>query len=330
MSTAILTQAYPGHANRSLFDSLVRSACTMQLRAAHASELAGAQLKNVQLGAVNLVHYRAVGIHTAERTRGHIIEDRARYFFMCVPLGARYTVTYRGHVEEVPPQSFVLLSSDTPFRTEQCGVTLQSEFAAAVVRLPAAPLRSRIAGIDDLCGRSIPMPPGLASAIGATVQWALAVNSLDEQSAHSIGAGLFDMICDYVDQVYRSTAFAEQGRTSLDRTYERARSFIEQNLRSPTLSVADVAKHCGVSTRYLQLAFASQLESAAHVIRERRLQKCRQALLDQAQSRRSVIEIAASWGFTDACHFSRTYKMRFGVAPSVDRSSLSMTPPHSS
>jgi AraC-like DNA-binding protein len=292
----------------------------MRLRARDEREIAGAQLRYVQLGSVNLVHYRAVGVHTAERTRAHILKDAARYFFLCIPLGARYMFSYRGHVGEVPRESFVLLSSDTPFVTEQSGLTPDAEFAAAVVRLPATPLRHRIPTIDDLCGHFIPMAPGLSGAIRSAVDWTMNMGStLDGQSARSIGAGLFGMICDYAEQISSSRTYAQHSRSSLERTLERAKAYIEENLSNASLTAADVARHCRISTRYLQTAFAAHCESASHYIRERRLQQCRQALQDESLAHRSVIEIAASWGFTDPCHFSRAYKARFGIAPSLDR-----------
>lgn len=291
----------------------------MRLHTAHQSEMARARLRYVQLGSVNLVHYRATGLHIAERTRAHILQDDARYFFLCIPLAARYTVHYRGQTEDVPSQSFVLLSSDTPFITEQCGLTRNAEFSAAVVRLPAAPLRLRIPTIDDLCGHFLPMAPAMSSAIRSTVDWALDLGSLDAQSGRSVGAGLFAMICDYAEQVTNTRSYVPHGRTSLERTLERAKAFIEENLSNASLTATDVATHCHISTRYLQTAFASQSESASHYIRERRLQQCQQSLRDHLLAHRSVIEIAASWGFTDPCHFSRAYKSRFGIAPSVDR-----------
>ena len=43
--------------------------------------------------------------------------------------------------------------------------------------------------------------------------------------------------------------------------------------------------------------------------------RCRDALVDPAFRHTSVSEIAYEWGFNDAAHFSRTFKVRFGVSP---------------
>lgn len=321
MSTAGLTRASCGYESRMLLDSLASTACAMRLGAREETDILRARFNYVRLGSVNLLHYRAMGFHMAERTRAHILQDDARYFLLCIPLCARYTVSYRGHVEEVPSRSFVFLPTDTPFETIQRGMTRHSEFEAAVLRLPAAPLRTRIPTIDDLCGHFIRMTPSMAGAIRATLDWALSVGTLDEATGEAVGAGLLEMFCAYAERTADVSAKVRQGRSSLERTLERAKAFIEAHLADASLSATDVARYCRVSTRYLHTAFASQSDSAWHYIRERRLQRCQQALRDDAQSHRTVAEIAASWGLTDPCHFSKAYKSRFGVAPSGDRRS---------
>ncbi|MET0660271.1 MAG: helix-turn-helix domain-containing protein [Steroidobacteraceae bacterium] len=319
MSTASLIRASCGYESRMMLDWVASGACAMRLGAREAVDMEQARFTFLRLGCVNLLHYRAVGLHTGERTRAHILQDDAPFFLLCVPIGARYTVSYRGHVENAPAQSFVFLSTDTPFVTVQRGMTQQSSFATAVLRLPAAPLRQRIATIDDLCGHFIPMAPGMATAMRSTFDWALGVGSVDECTGNAIGAGLFETICAYAEQTAHLHVPVRHNRSSLERTLERARGFIEENLADANLSTADVARYCRVSTRYLHRAFTAQDESASHYIRERRLQRCQQALHDPALAHRTVFEIAASWGFADPCHFSKAYKLRFGIAPSLDR-----------
>ncbi len=46
-----------------------------------------------------------------------------------------------------------------------------------------------------------------------------------------------------------------------------------------------------------------------------RLEKCRAALVDPAQTSRRVSDIAYAWGYTDLAHFSHRFKERFGVSP---------------
>jgi AraC-like DNA-binding protein len=54
-------------------------------------------------------------------------------------------------------------------------------------------------------------------------------------------------------------------------------------------------------------------------IRSRRLERCRRDLLDPALATRTVEAIGERWGLTDAAHFSRVFRRRFGAPPAEYR-----------
>ncbi|MFK4273172.1 helix-turn-helix transcriptional regulator [Streptomyces milbemycinicus] len=93
---------------------------------------------------------------------------------------------------------------------------------------------------------------------------------------------------------------------------QAAKNLAEQRLADADLSSAMLARELNVSVRTLQRAFAAGGESVTAYIRERRLELARQAL---SASRLAVSEIAAHWQFADSSHFSRSFKQRYGLAP---------------
>jgi AraC-like DNA-binding protein len=90
--------------------------------------------------------------------------------------------------------------------------------------------------------------------------------------------------------------------------------YMEQRLDDPELTPVAIADRFGVSVRCLQRAFNERQLTVAGWCRARRLAKCRAELADP-RSRRTVTDIAFSWGFSDAAHFSRLFKETFGVSP---------------
>jgi AraC-like DNA-binding protein len=54
-------------------------------------------------------------------------------------------------------------------------------------------------------------------------------------------------------------------------------------------------------------------------IRQRRLERCRQDLLDPALADWSVAAIAARWGLTNAGHFSHMFRVAYGLPPAEYR-----------
>jgi AraC family transcriptional activator of tynA and feaB len=75
------------------------------------------------------------------------------------------------------------------------------------------------------------------------------------------------------------------------------RTAIESRLSDPTLDPASVAEAAGVSVRYANALLAEQDTSIMRLIRTRRLARCRMALEDPLQNRRTVSDIAYGWGF---------------------------------
>jgi AraC-like DNA-binding protein len=95
----------------------------------------------------------------------------------------------------------------------------------------------------------------------------------------------------------------------------RIHAYIDSHLGDPGLSPAVVAAAHHISLRYLHKLFEPEPHGVAGLIRQRRLERCRDGLLDPAQADRPVAGIAARWGFSSAAHFSRVFRDAYGMPP---------------
>jgi AraC-like DNA-binding protein len=93
------------------------------------------------------------------------------------------------------------------------------------------------------------------------------------------------------------------------------KKFIKQHLSDPDLSLQLIAKSKKISIRYLHWLFSSEEVTASQFIIQSRLERCRLDLQNESMAKRSVSEIAYSWGFNDPSHFSKRYKDAFGISP---------------
>lgn len=79
----------------------------------------------------------------------------------------------------------------------------------------------------------------------------------------------------------------------------------------------DIAGKLKISQRQVQRLFNRHLNARPHEYARRcRLERAKQLIV---HSRLSVTEIAMATGFVSASHFSRRYRMHFGVSPTADR-----------
>jgi AraC family transcriptional activator of tynA and feaB len=96
--------------------------------------------------------------------------------------------------------------------------------------------------------------------------------------------------------------------------------YIDGHVRDPNVSVQTVAERIGVTTRYLQLLFAEAGDCISEYIKRERLRGCLLDLRDANLDQQSITEIAFSWGFNSAAHFSSSFKKEFGLSPRDYRS----------
>jgi len=96
----------------------------------------------------------------------------------------------------------------------------------------------------------------------------------------------------------------------------RILTYMEAHYADSELSPEKIAKATGISTRYLHSLFQGRGTTVLKWVWERRLKAAREDLLDPTQMKTRISEIAYRRGFNDSAHFSRSFRERFGIAPS--------------
>ncbi|PVE20951.1 AraC family transcriptional regulator [Microvirga sp. KLBC 81] len=94
----------------------------------------------------------------------------------------------------------------------------------------------------------------------------------------------------------------------------RIEQYIRQRLGPESLSADNIARACGISTRYLHELFRGTGMTLAEWVRNQRLQACREALSNPHENE-SIAQIAYAWGFGDQAQLSRLFKAKFGLSP---------------
>ncbi len=95
----------------------------------------------------------------------------------------------------------------------------------------------------------------------------------------------------------------------------RMRGFIEQNLHRADLDGTMIAGAFSMSPRSVRDVFAAHATTPGRYILARRLERARILLVEPAQHRRPIGDIAYAAGFSDLSYFSRSFRAAFGQSP---------------
>ncbi|MEA2868557.1 MAG: hypothetical protein QOE39_3272, partial [Bradyrhizobium sp.] len=198
-------------------------------------------------------------------------------------------------------------------------VAFQRDMRAIVLSVTAESFGGRKIGLPDCRDASIVSSGGLAEVLRRTLEaTSEALETLSPEAWNTIRLSLAEMLLTLSRQKLSSAIEAIGIGTQaalLHRIYEA----IERKLGDPDITPARIAQMEGISERYLQKLFETTGDSFTHYLRERRLQRCWADLANPAEAHRSVSDIAFGCGFSDAAHFSRSFRDRFGLSPTAFR-----------
>jgi AraC-like DNA-binding protein len=91
---------------------------------------------------------------------------------------------------------------------------------------------------------------------------------------------------------------------------------ILRNLSREGFSVEEIAKHLGVTPRYVQKLFESEGITFSEFLLDQRLASVHRMLRNPRFNALSITAVAFEAGFSDLSHFNRSFRRRYGESPS--------------
>lgn len=253
----------------------------------------------------------AADAHSVHRTESLIREASQHYFkFTLVERGAGMIVQ-GGRETALTSGDMTFYDTDRPYSLICADGTRISVvmFPKELLALPA-----------DLTARMTATKLGADSPIGAIVRPYVAslssgISDMPAHPARRLCRGAIDMIATLIEDGLGGQTTASPH----DALLRRVLDYIDEHLVSPDLSPPAIAAAHFISVRHLHALFNDQGTTVSTVIRNRRLERCYDQLIDPRAAERSVTAIALDNGFVDAAHFSRTFRAHYGVPPSAVR-----------
>jgi len=267
-----------------------------------------AELRIGQLGPVKLARL-TVDKCSVERRQSHIVRNSPRLYNFLLQAEGASTFYHCGKEAQLEAGDFVLCDTGLPhyFLTHDHSVTV-------MVRVAGEVLRSYLPTPEQFCGQQLGRATGVTGTVAAMVR------ELSAGIGGGLEAGCEDRVARYllemISMSYTMGAVRAEEASAI--AWQRRKDviqYIEDNLRDPELSPAGISAGLRVSPRYLRTVFAPGGEKMSAYILRRRLEECARQMANPAWHAHTLTEIAFSWGFNSAAHFTRTFHEKFGMAP---------------
>ncbi|MFF4623423.1 helix-turn-helix domain-containing protein [Nonomuraea jabiensis] len=215
--------------------------------------------------------------------------------------GRQEPCPYAGDIEFCDPRR-----PEFPLCGHPCAVT--------ILRLPRRSLGIAESNLSGIHGARLSCAEGAHALV---VRLLPALVSEPECRGTRIGNRLARSAVDLLAVLVTEWALEQRAEVADERaqTLARIRDFIELHLSDPDLSPESIASAHHISVRSLHKLFRSEGVTVSQWVRQRRLESCQRELAS-ASRHLTVAAVARRWGFASHSHFSRAFRVAYGVAPS--------------
>lgn len=215
------------------------------------------------------------------------------------------------------PGALAVVAGGTPY-----SINYTAKGSRLILRVPHQIFHERVLGrqIHEF-GAKIYTGDGLPRiVIDLLTSLSNEANELNETEQYTVADSLLELI----GSVFRSQNGLDsenQGSAQAARMC-RILSYLEENYSDHELTPAKVASANAVSVRHLHNLFRQSGMTVCKWIWDRRLKSAREDLIDPSMNGKTISDIAYGKGFNDSAHFSRAFKGRFGISPSMLRNKM--------
>jgi AraC-like DNA-binding protein len=243
------------------------------------------------------------------RTPDLIARASEDHFLVSIQTRGRGVVSQDGRDAVLAPGDFALYDSTRPYQ-----LTFDDDFQQFVLKLPGPTLRTALRNTQQLTATRVCGDRGAGHLMIQMIRTlADDIASLAPESAAAVADSVAQILVAGLAALPAARQVPVSHLTAYHR--EQIKALVRSRLGDPELGVAQIAQALRLSPSTLHRAWAGEPCSLTDWIWSQRLDAARRDLCDPAMAARSVSEIAFARGFSDAAHFSRAFRARFGCAP---------------
>ncbi|AFM28029.1 helix-turn-helix domain-containing protein [Desulfomonile tiedjei] len=245
---------------------------------------------------------------TVNRRKKDIARSNDDCFLLGVQLKNKVYVIQHDRIAELDPGDFAIYSSTEPYQ-----LLCPRSYKQLVFQFPKSDLLARLPNCELLMARKVSRGNEIGRLVsGSLVDFSRIIGNTDEVVQHYMKDTVLDLIATGLASLENSTFELSRPEQHL---MLRAKSYIHANLGNSDLSREMVAKAMGMSVRRLSGIFSKEGTTITAYIRFMRLERIARDLLNDLFHRQSISEIAFRWGFNNLQHFSKVFRIQYGMSP---------------
>jgi AraC-like DNA-binding protein len=184
------------------------------------------------------------------------------------------------------------------------------------IRLPMRAMSPLIADLDAAYGRAIPADH---RALALLVRYLGILEEVESFAEPDLRRQVVTHVHDLIALVIGATQGAAEiakGRGARAARLRAIKQDIAARLGEPDLSATAIAAWHGLNPRYVQRLFESEGTTFTDYLLAQRLALAHRVLTDPRCAGRKISATAFEAGFNDLSYFNRTFRRRYGMAPS--------------
>jgi len=250
----------------------------------------------------------------AQRTQRHVSKASEDDFLISFQVENQCRVRQYGREALLVPGSFALYSSTTPYT-----LSFKEDFHQFVIQMPREVLARHLIEPEKYAAITMNANTGLGLVLKDFIFSLAGELSTEEVNPSDVlSENLVSLIALSFSSTVVQSGLIDTG-CAKEILVRRIKNFIESNIFSPGLNNKRIAESQGISVRYLNKLFQDKEESIHEMIVNKRLSTANELLSSVNDTRPTIESVAYRVGFSDASHFSRAFKMRYGICPSSVR-----------
>lgn len=242
------------------------------------------------------------------RSERQIAKDREDDLLVSVQLRGTTDLLQDGRKALLRPGEFAIYDSQRPYVLRMSGGT-----QLICLQFPRQELAARLGAVSPYVASEMHGKSGVAGLFFELARsLPQRLPEIETNAARCVAGHVLDLLAFAVSNRRNCTPDLSSHRAAM---LARLKRTIRDHAWRPDFGPSEAAARAGISTRHANRLLALEDTSLERSILFERLARCASVLSDRDRDNLMIGEIAYSSGFNDLSHFSRSFRLRYGLSP---------------